>query len=160
MNTDIKCDDNITSVVSTTTDNICQINLDQSTHVSYHLFPQSKTNLNEYNSKLILTKQNLSHSKTSDYIDWTNHSSNSSSIETTINNQLDAIHFLQEYLKNGNNDVLIDLLYEIAQEINLDQDKNHYSYTAMNNNHLHLTPILNSNFQLSNNKEKKNKLKN
>jgi len=87
--------------------------------------------------------------------------SNRSSIKTTINHQLNAINFLQEYLENENSDVLIDLLYEIAQEIKLDQYKNYYLHSAMNNNHHHhLTSIFNSNLQLSNNKEKKNKLKN
>jgi len=113
----MKCNDNIGSLVSTTTaDNICQINPNQSTHVSYNSFSKSKTNL-------ILKKQNLSH-------------------------QLNAINFLQKYFDNENSD---DLLYEIAQEINLD----HYLNSTMNNNHFHLTPIFNSNIQLSNNKEKK-----
>ncbi|CAF3326854.1 unnamed protein product, partial [Rotaria sp. Silwood2] len=86
---------------------------------------QERNILNKYNSNLILTKQNLSDeiyqsNSKSDYIDWTNPQINTSSIETTtINNQLDAINFLQEYLEHGNNDVLIDLLHEIAQEINM-----------------------------------------
>jgi hypothetical protein len=140
----MKCDDNIiTSIVSTTTDNNCQINSNQSTHISYQLFSKSKTNLNKYNQI------------TSDYIDWMNHQSNQ--IINNNNNQLDAIHFLQEYLQNGKSDILIDLLYEIAQELNHEK---YNSYSAINNNHFHLTPRFNSNFQLSNNKEKKNKLKN
>jgi hypothetical protein len=130
----MKCNDNIGSLVSTTTtttaDNICRIKPNQSTYVSNNLFSKSKINLNKYNPNLILKKQNLSH-------------------------QLNAINFLQEYLDNENSDVLIDLLYEIAEEINLD----HYLNSTMNNNHFHLTPIFNSNIQLSNNKEKKNKLK-
>ncbi len=90
--------------------------------------------------KLIVTKHNLSDQ------------ANSSSRETT----LDAIDFLQEYLQNGNQEVLMDLLYEIAREINLDQQKNDEIYSAMNNNH----SMWNANLQLSNNKEKKNKLEN
>ncbi len=80
-------------------------------------------------------------------------------METRINNQLDAINFLQEYLQNGNHEPLIDLLHEIAQEINLDQHKNPHSYSAINNNHFHLSPTFYPNLQLSNNKEKKTKLK-
>jgi hypothetical protein len=151
INTNNKSDDNIKSI-STLTDNISQLNTDPSTIMSWN----SKSILNEHNPNLILTKQNLSHQirrsiSTSDYIDWTN---NPSSSETTISNQLDAIHFLQEYLQNGNSDVLIDLLYEIAREINIKQS----TYSAVNNNHLHVTPTFNSNLQLTNNKEKKNKL--
>lgn len=109
-----------------------------------------------------MKKQNLSdqihQSNTkSDYIDWTINlqSSKSSKQAKTINNQLDAINFLQECLENRNSHALIDIIHKIAQELNIDQ----HSYSAKNNNHLHLTPMLNSNIPLSNNKEKKNKLK-
>ncbi|CAF4129901.1 unnamed protein product [Rotaria sp. Silwood2] len=172
INTNTKSNINNISV-STQIDDVSQINSNKSTttHISWNLFSQSKpfnkqqerNILNKYNSNLILTKQNLSDeiyqsNSKSDYIDWTNPQINTSSIETTtINNQLDAINFLQEYLEHGNNDVLIDLLHEIAQEINIDQHNNQYIYSAINNNHLHLAPIFNSNLQLSNNKEKKNK---
>lgn len=71
-----------------------------------------------------------------------------------IKNQLDAIDFLQEYLQNENSEILIDLLCKIAQEINS------YSSSSVNNNHFDLTSMFNTNLQLSNNKEKKNKLKN
>ncbi|CAF0834359.1 unnamed protein product [Rotaria sp. Silwood1] len=171
INTNTKSNINNISV-SKQIDHVSQINSDESTTlVSWNLFPRSKpinkqqekTILNEHNPNLILTKQNLlnqidqSNSK-SDYIDWTNSQYRTSSIETTtINNQLDAINFLQEYLEHGNSDVLIDLLHEIAQEINIEQHNNQNTYSAINNNHLPLTPIFNSNLQLSNNKEKKNK---
>ncbi|CAF3800473.1 unnamed protein product [Rotaria magnacalcarata] len=132
-------------------------NSQSSTPISWNLFSsiknqQDKTLLNKHNS--MLKKQNLS-----DCIDWANnHQLNISSIEaTTINNQLNAINFLQENLVNGNGNVLIDLLHEIAHEINIDQNKNQYSYSAINNNYHRLTPMFNSNLQLSNNKEKKNK---
>ncbi|CAF4475073.1 unnamed protein product [Rotaria socialis] len=132
-------------------------NSQSSTPISWNLFSsiknqQDKTLLNKRN--LMLKEQNLS-----DCIDWTNnHQLNTSSIEPiTINNQLNAINFLQEHLENGNSNVLIDLLHEIAHEINIDQNKNQYSYSAINNNYHHLTPMFNSNLQLSNNKEKKNK---
>ncbi|CAF0979740.1 unnamed protein product [Rotaria sordida] len=172
INTNIKSNiNNISVSTQNDDDDLSQINSNQSTTlISWNLFSRSKsinkqqekTILNEHNPNLILRKQNLSDqiyqsNSKSDYIDWTNPQLNTSSIETTttttINNQLDAINFLQEYLDHGNSDVLIDLLHEIAQEININQS----TYSAINNNHLHLTPIYNSNLQLSNNKEKKNK---
>ncbi|CAF1418073.1 unnamed protein product [Adineta steineri] len=124
------------------------------TNQSSRLFSRSKPILNENNPNLILTKQNQSHQihrsmSTSNYIDLTNPLSK----QSIINNQLNTINFLYEYLQNENHDVLIDLLERIVQQINIDQ----YSYSAINNNHFHLSPTLNPNFQLSNNKEKKTK---
>lgn len=108
----IKCDDNISSIVSTATDNICQNISNQSTCVAYHLLSKMK----KINRKDNLRKQRI------------------------IDNQLDAINFLPDYL---NNEILIELLYDLVRELK------DYSSFSMNNNHL----------QLSNNQEKKKKKK-
>jgi len=118
----------MTSVVSTTTDTLSKINSHQSTHVSYHLFSQSKPILHEYNPKNLTHQIHQSISTSDCCVDWTNHQSKTSSI---VKNQLNTI----------------DLLDEIIREMNPQ------SYSAMNNNHFHS----NSNLQFSNNKEKKNK---
>ena len=144
-----------------------QTDANQPTFISRNLSSPSKiienysekSILNEHNSNLILTKQNLSNQSNSisDYIDWTNNQTDKSSTETIINNQLDAIKFLQQYLENGNSDILIDLLHEIAQRMYGYTYENQHSYSALNNNHLPLISALNSNLHVSNNKERKNK---
>lgn len=78
---------------------------------------------------------------------------------TTINDQLNAINCLQNYLEQGNSDALVDLLHVLAYEINQEPRQNRYAYAAMNNNHIYSTPMFNTSLQLSNNKDKKNKLK-
>ena len=52
-----------------------KIDSHQSTHVSYHLFSQSKPCFDEYNPKH-LTHQIRQSISTSDCVDWTNHQSN------------------------------------------------------------------------------------
>jgi len=100
----------MTSVVSTTTDTLSKINSHQSTHVSYHLFSQSKPILHEYNPKNLTHQIHQSISTSDCCVDWTNHQSKTSSI---VKNQLNTI----------------DLLDEIIREMNAQ------SYSAMNNNH-------------------------
>ena len=75
-------------------------------------------------------------------------------------NLSDHLDSLRDCLQNGNSEILIDLLHELVEELNLDLQKQSSSYSAINNNHLHVTPMFNSNLQFSNNKEKKNKLEN
>lgn len=67
-----------------------KIDAHQSTHVSYHLFSQSKPIFHEKN----LTHQSIS---TSDCVDWTNHQSKQSSI---AKNQLNTIDLLDEIIRD------------------------------------------------------------